>query len=213
MVLFPAAVVPSPATRGTASGKLQLLNYLTSPDIVVWSAVLASCAIPWLFEAAELYIKDSAGEIRPAYADSATYSDGSFGCDLPIERMKQLFDVGLFIVSQVNPVGYTDIKLRKHVACTHDPLAKLLLFMQAQATCYLQSLWATGWLQWIPALSILVPMCIQENEGDITLLAPVTFSDLTKLLSTMEAHQLNAMRDRGERAVGKGSTLIPFGVR
>ncbi|KAK3272725.1 mitogen-activated protein kinase tyrosine protein phosphatase sdp1 [Cymbomonas tetramitiformis] len=194
-------VVPRPATCGSASGKLQLLNYITSPHVVVWSAVLASCAIPWLFGAVELYVKDSAGEIRPAYADGATYSDGSFGCDLPIERMKQLFDVGFFIVSQVNPLSHYDIRLRKHAARTHDPLAKLLLFMQAQATCYVQNLWATGWLQRNSVLSSLVPLWIQETEGDITLLAPVTVSDLTNLLSNLELHQMNAMRDRGERAV------------
>jgi len=32
----------------------RLLNYLTTPNVLVWSAVLASCAIPGMFEKVEL---------------------------------------------------------------------------------------------------------------------------------------------------------------
>lgn len=39
------------------------LNYLTSPHVVIWSAVTASCAFPGLFEAQELMAKDRFGEI------------------------------------------------------------------------------------------------------------------------------------------------------
>jgi len=41
------------------------LNYLTSPHVVIWSAVTASCAFPGLFEAQELMAKDRSGEIIP----------------------------------------------------------------------------------------------------------------------------------------------------
>ncbi|KAI3753768.1 hypothetical protein L2E82_25830 [Cichorium intybus] len=40
-------------------------NYLTSPHVVIWSAVTASCAFPGLFEAQELMAKDRSGEIVP----------------------------------------------------------------------------------------------------------------------------------------------------
>ncbi|RHY56860.1 hypothetical protein DYB34_008004 [Aphanomyces astaci] len=36
----------------------QLLNYLTAPNVLVWSASLASCAIPMVFSPVELYGKD-----------------------------------------------------------------------------------------------------------------------------------------------------------
>ena len=32
----------------------RLLNYLTSPNVIVWSAVLASCAIPGMYQKVEL---------------------------------------------------------------------------------------------------------------------------------------------------------------
>lgn len=41
----------------------RLLNYLTTPNVLVWSAVCASCAIPGMFEKAELYQKLSDGSI------------------------------------------------------------------------------------------------------------------------------------------------------
>lgn len=33
----------------------RLLNYVTSPHVLIWSAVSASCAIPKVFESVELY--------------------------------------------------------------------------------------------------------------------------------------------------------------
>ncbi|KAK1317307.1 Triacylglycerol lipase SDP1 [Acorus calamus] len=44
------------------------LNYLTSPHVVIWSAVAASCAFPGLFEAQELMAKDRFGDLVPFHA-------------------------------------------------------------------------------------------------------------------------------------------------
>ena len=41
-------------TYGSKQTELKLLNYLTSPNVVVWSAVLASCSMPGIFEAVDL---------------------------------------------------------------------------------------------------------------------------------------------------------------
>lgn len=91
------------------------LNYLTSPHVVIWSAVTASCAFPGLFEAQELMAKDRFGEIVPFHApfllgpeqapgDSARqWRDGSLESDLPMMQLKELFNVNHFIVSQANP--------------------------------------------------------------------------------------------------------------
>jgi len=42
-------------------GKLQLCNYLTTPDVLLWSACVASCSIPELFGSNELFVKDKDG--------------------------------------------------------------------------------------------------------------------------------------------------------
>ena len=83
----------------------RLLNYLTAPSVVVWSAVLASCAIPGMFDEVNLYQKLEDGTIVPYDPSSARmmFIDGSVASDLPMERLKELFNVNTFIVSQVNP--------------------------------------------------------------------------------------------------------------
>ncbi len=54
-----------------------LLNYLTAPDVLIWSASCASCALPLLYEPQELMAKDVAGHIRPYHPSCVRWSDGS----------------------------------------------------------------------------------------------------------------------------------------
>ncbi|RWW52284.1 hypothetical protein BHE74_00041344 [Ensete ventricosum] len=91
------------------------LNYLTSPHVVIWSAVAASCAFPGLYEAQELMAKDRFGEIIPYHApfslssedkpeaSARRWRDGSLESDLPMIQLQELFNVNHFIVSQANP--------------------------------------------------------------------------------------------------------------
>ena len=83
----------------------RLLNYLTAPNVVVWSAVVASCSIPGVFEKVDLYQKLPDDSIIPYDPSSARvkYVDGSVASDLPMQRIAELFNVNTFIVSQVNP--------------------------------------------------------------------------------------------------------------
>ena len=83
----------------------RLLNYLTTPNVLVWSAVVASCAIPGMFDPMDLMMKTVDGNTVP-YNPSSTgqvYSDGSVAGDLPMQRLAELFNINTFIVSQVNP--------------------------------------------------------------------------------------------------------------
>ncbi|CAG9319591.1 unnamed protein product [Blepharisma stoltei] len=81
----------------------RLLNYLTAPHVLVWSAALASCAIPYIFEAVELKCKDHKGNIVPFRSSGMKFIDGSIKADLPMLRLAELFNVNAFIVSQTNP--------------------------------------------------------------------------------------------------------------
>lgn len=40
----------------------RLLNYLTAPNVLVWSAVVASCAIPGMFDAVDLWMLTENGQ-------------------------------------------------------------------------------------------------------------------------------------------------------
>jgi TAG lipase / steryl ester hydrolase / phospholipase A2 / LPA acyltransferase len=43
----------------------RLLNYLTAPNVLVWSAVVASCAIPGMFDAVDLMMLTENNKIVP----------------------------------------------------------------------------------------------------------------------------------------------------
>lgn len=82
----------------------RLLNYITSPNVMIWSAVAASCSVPFLFSAAELLVKNPiTGENTPWNPTPQRWIDGSVDNDLPMTRLAEMFNVNHFIVSQVNP--------------------------------------------------------------------------------------------------------------
>jgi TAG lipase/steryl ester hydrolase/phospholipase A2/LPA acyltransferase len=80
----------------------RLLNYLTTPHLLVWSAVLASCAVPGLFPPVRLMTKDRLGEEKP-YMASIKWVDGAIQSDLPAQRLGELYNVNHHLVSQTNP--------------------------------------------------------------------------------------------------------------
>jgi len=81
-----------------------LLNYLTSPHVLIWSAVAASCNLPPVFKSIPLMMKDpSTGEFLPWQPPPRDYIDGSFHHDVPMARLAELFGVSQLVVSQVNP--------------------------------------------------------------------------------------------------------------
>jgi predicted acylesterase/phospholipase RssA len=72
-------------TPNNASDPPRLLNYLTAPHVLVWSAAVASSSLPGVFEANRLMVKDADGTIRYESAESARFSDGSMEQDLPMQ--------------------------------------------------------------------------------------------------------------------------------
>lgn len=92
-------ITVSPVQRNQ---KARLLNGYTSPYLLIWSSVMASCSIPLVFPPARLRKKGKDGSLEP-YMPSLKFVDGSVVSDLPIERLKHLYDVNLSIVSQTNP--------------------------------------------------------------------------------------------------------------
>ncbi|KAI9800192.1 MAG: hypothetical protein M1825_004176 [Sarcosagium campestre] len=79
-----------------------LANYLTAPDCVIWSAVLASAAVPGILNPVVLMRKTRDGSIAP-YAFGHKWKDGSLRTDIPLKALNLHFNVHFSIVSQVNP--------------------------------------------------------------------------------------------------------------
>jgi TAG lipase/steryl ester hydrolase/phospholipase A2/LPA acyltransferase len=82
----------------------RLLNYLTAPNVLIWSAIAASCSVPFIFSSSEILAKDpKSGQAQPWNASPQRWIDGSVDNDLPMAKLSELFNVNHFIVSQVNP--------------------------------------------------------------------------------------------------------------
>ncbi|KAF9583494.1 hypothetical protein BGW38_009339 [Lunasporangiospora selenospora] len=81
----------------------KLLNYLTTPDCVVWSAVIASAAIPGIVNPVVLMRKRPDGSLVPSTYGGRGYKDGSLRADIPLQALHTHFNVNYTVVSQVNP--------------------------------------------------------------------------------------------------------------
>lgn len=92
----------------------RILNYLTSPNVLIRSASLASCAVPGVFPPVELQAKDVNGRVAP-YMPGRRWLDGSVEADLPMLRLSRMHNVNHYVVSQTNPhvVPFLDKKDRR----------------------------------------------------------------------------------------------------
>lgn len=79
-----------------------LANYLTSPDCVIWSAVIASAAVPGILNPVVLMMKKPDGTLGP-YSFGHKWKDGSLRTDIPLKALSLHFNANFSIVSQVNP--------------------------------------------------------------------------------------------------------------
>lgn len=91
------SVIPSDKHSPT-----KLLNHLTAPRCVIWSALLASAAVPGLLPPVCLMQKTRKGEFVP-WNWGHRFKDGSLRVDIPLQDLHSMFHVNYPIVSQVNP--------------------------------------------------------------------------------------------------------------
>jgi len=123
-------IIVSPQNR---SDPPRLLNYLTSPHVLVWSAAVASSSLPGVFESNKLVVKDADGNERYESATLATFLDGSMEADLPMQQLSEMFNVNHFIISQANAhaVMFSSTNLERSV-WSRNPVYGVLVFLKKQ---------------------------------------------------------------------------------
>ncbi|WVR08195.1 hypothetical protein IAU60_005241 [Kwoniella sp. DSM 27419] len=92
------SVVPSDRHSPTI-----LLNHLTAPNCLIWSANLASAAVPGILNPVVLMAKDRNGNIKPHNLGGSRFKDGSLREDIPLGSLHTQFNCNFSIVSQTNP--------------------------------------------------------------------------------------------------------------
>lgn len=180
----------------------RLLNAITSPNVFVRKAIMASCAIPGVFPPVVLEAKSATtGERRP-YLPSRKWIDGSMSQDMPVKRLSRLYGVNHYIASQVNPLVLWFLQ---------DPKGR-------------QNLWTTsvnaavrGYQEWLRATQPLthklvrsVPsieylyrsfysIATQEYTGDITITPRSRWFNPLRLMTALSEAELMSLITEGEQ--------------
>ncbi|KAK4272473.1 hypothetical protein QN277_021027 [Acacia crassicarpa] len=191
------------------------LNYLTSPNVVIWSAVTASCAFPGLFEAQELMAKDRNGDIIPYHPpfnlgpeEGSTpirrWRDGSLEIDLPMMQLKELFNVNHFIVSQANPHISPLLRLKGLVrAYGGNFAAKLAHLVEMEVKHRCNQVLELGF-----PLGGLAKLFAQDWEGDVTVVMPATIAQYSKIIQNPSYAELQKAANQGRRCTWEKLSAI-----
>ncbi|KAL0334338.1 UNVERIFIED_CONTAM: Triacylglycerol lipase SDP1 [Sesamum angustifolium] len=192
------------------------LNYLTSPHVVIWSAVTASCAFPGLFEAQELMAKDRSGEIVPYHppfhlgpeeassVSSRRWRDGSLEIDLPMMQLKELFNVNHFIVSQANPHIAPLLRVKAMVrAYGGNFAAKLAQLAEMEVKHRCHQILELGF-----PLGGVAKLFAQDWEGDVTVVMPATLAQLSKVIQNPSYVELQKSANQGRRCTWEKLSAI-----
>lgn len=191
-----------------------LLNYLTAPNVLIWSAALASNASDALYSPVSLQCKTSTGAIipwdtpndPPAYQSGRTYHptpSTDHDRDSPLSRVAELFNVNHFIVSQARPYiapflspslhHSTSLRSIRTPLSTH--LVRLMIMELQHRLTQLDSL---GYLH-----SSIRRFLLDESVpgASLTLVPEVTLSDFARLLRNPTVQEAEYWILRGERSV------------
>lgn len=191
------------------------LNYLTSPHVVIWSAVTASCAFPGLFEAQELMAKDRTGELVPYHppfhlgpeegdTPSRRWRDGSLESDLPMMQLKELFNVNHFIVSQANPHISPLLRIKEFVrAFGGNFAAKLAQLVEMEVKHRCNQILELGF-----PLGGIAKLFAQAWEGDVTVVMPATLAQYSKIIQNPSYGELQKAANQGRRCTWEKLSAI-----
>ena len=172
-------IIVTPLNKGDPP---RLLNYLTAPHVMVWSAAVASSSLPGVFEANRLVVKEADGWERYESGSGQAFYDGSMESDLPMEQLSEMFNVNHFIVSQANPHAVMFASYNQKKTVWTSPFSavvqSIMTFLKDQARTWLANLVeCVGLKRWTPFLDhhrgLPTQFFTQEYEGrpsDISLI-------------------------------------------
>ena len=191
--------------------KARLLSGYTSPYILMWSAALASSAVPAIFPPVKLLKKDHAGHSVP-YMPRLRWVDGSVVSDLPIERLMHLYDVNYSIVSQTNPhiVPFLDKSPKGEskglMSLPKDWLKAELKFHGKAVSNYIRKNTDSEIVRQISGQ--MYSMMDQRYSGDVTIAPDYKLRHYAKVLSNPDPKFVQELILAGERATWPKISMI-----
>ncbi|MBT8218274.1 MAG: DUF3336 domain-containing protein [Bacteroidia bacterium] len=181
--------------------KSRLLNAIASPNVMIRSAVLASCAIPGVFPAVTLLAQDKDGRQVP-YLNSRKWVDGSMSNDLPAKRLSRLYGANHFIVSMTNPVVLPFFKDKPNEIEWVGAVKRFSTSLIKETSQFNYSLAKPFFKRW-PKLALTansINSVVQQNYlGDINIRADFSSIDPRHLLSALTYEEISSLIRKGEK--------------
>jgi NTE family protein len=182
--------------------KARLLNAITSPNVLVRSAVLASAAVPGIFPPVTLMAKNKDGEVKP-YLPLRRWIDGAFSGDLPAKRLARLYGVNHYIVSLTNPFVLPFVTDPAHTGDVRRIASRLLKVGMREYATIMENL-NRRFLKSFPrvesVLSLYYSLLSQSYTGDINIIYQFDFKDPRRMLTFLTPEEMMEMIRQGERA-------------
>ncbi|KAI1125297.1 acyl transferase/acyl hydrolase/lysophospholipase [Nemania abortiva] len=189
----------------------RLLNYVTAPNVMIWSAVAASCSVPLVFSAGALLVKNPiTGEHSPWNPTPQVWIDGSVDNDLPMTRLSEMFNVNHFIVSQVNP-HVVPFLVRDDMPCPSNKDHRSIVYKEESD--WLHTITSLAKTEALHRMQIMAEMGVfpnlvgklrsilsQKYSGDINILPAIGVFDLPNILRNPTSEFMMRSCLLGERA-------------
>jgi predicted acylesterase/phospholipase RssA len=177
---------------------------------VIWSAVLASAAVPGILNPVVLMMKGGDGKLVP-YSFGHKWKDGSLRTDIPLKALNLHFNVNFSIVSQVNPhINLFFFSSRGSVGqpVTHRKGRGWRGGFLGSATEQYLKLDLNKWLKVLRHLELLPrplgqdwsEIWLQQFSGTITIWPRSVISDFWRILSDPNPKQLARMLHVGQHS-------------
>lgn len=198
------SITVSPTRPGQ---KPRILNYLTSPNVLIAYASKASCSIPGLFPAVQLKQRVQ-GDIVP-YCQDERWIDGSFASDIPRQRISRLCNVNTFIVSQANPHILPFIKHKQDSG--YFPAIKdfAVESLHAQSSAFLRVLSRRNKHAFFQSyLNQITSMIDQDYQGDINIHPNFPLKWFSKFMVNPTPLELEYLINMGEESTQKNIIQI-----
>ncbi len=180
----------------------RLLNAITSPNVYVRAAVMASCAVPGVFPPVMLMAKNQHGERQP-YLPTRKWVDGSIADDLPAKRLQRLYSTNHYIVSMVNPIAIPFLKKDGERSALSSALGTLGIGMGRELLNFYRGMVqnrSESWPRFNMLMSSIHGLMDQEYSGDINIVPNFSWYNPAKLLSHLSEKDLIELMEGGERS-------------
>ena len=195
--------------------KSRLLNAITTPNVLIREAVMASAAVPGVYPPVTLAARNHEGERQP-YLPARKWVDGSVSDDMPAKRLARLYGVNHYVVSQTNPhviPFVADGKKKEDVfsLLKDATVSTARTWLNAGANSIERPLSLSPRLTKLT--NVAMSVLNQDYIGDINILPPRRFFNPFRILAFLSEDEILDLVDAGERATWPHIEMIRIQTR